>query len=405
MIRFRLIGWRTILPVAGLCLVSFAEAQPSSMRPGTMTPGGVASARASSAVGAGMIRVSVVDGDSSPVPGADVVLISLEIGGARRETRKKTDEKGVCTFTNQATGDKQSYLVSQPGREVRYRSPPFRLPETMGYEVTIRRTGTTLDTSRIVISNGQLSVVPGEKRLRIDMTLRLVNMDRRTCLFPERGLPVRLPREFTAFRAPRVMSDLRVAEHPGRGVAIRGSIPPGAATVRWGFDLPVSRTETRFRLELPLKTMAFRVIVDATADLSLDVEGMPKSVPRFDEGRRLLQTESKRKPGEPPLRRISVVIGGIPGPGPLRWVAAALSIIFLGIGIAFALRSDRGKRDGNRLAGPGVEALLDRAMEIEAGYRSGSIDSERYATERETILSSLTEALRSEASGSAPRST
>lgn len=403
MIRMRRIGWKTLLSAAVLCCARPAAAQPPPM-PSAVMPGGAATAKASRAVDAGTIRVQVVDENAKPVSGADVVLISLRIGGARREMRARTDDAGTCTFANQATGDRQSYLVSLPGREVRHRSPPFQLPGTMGYQVTIRRTGTTRDASRIVVSNGQLSITPGEKRLRIEVALRLVNMDRRTFLFPEDGLPVGLPRGFTAFRAPQVMSDQRVAERPGRGIDIRGSIPPGAAMVRWGFDLPVSGTETRFRLELPLKTMAFRVVADATAGLSLDVEGMPKSRPRIEEGRRFLQTESRRKPGEPPLRRISVVIGGIPGPGPLRWVAAALSVVLLGIGIAFALRRDHGGGSDRRIAEPEVGELLDRAVELETRRRSGDIDSERYVTERETILSSLTEAIRSKAAARRARS-
>jgi hypothetical protein len=255
------------------------------------------------------------------------------------------------------------------------------LPVDRGYEVMIRRLEITHDARDLVLYVGATSVELKDERLKVVQQARLINIGSKTYLFPEKGQLVRLPSDAVAFQSEDVMTDQHLREEKGQGVRISGSIPPGEVTLTWGFDVPRTESDTDFSFALPWVTFAYRVLVDAAPGLSMSVDGLPPPERHEDNGRRFYVTEVVKRVGEEPLRSVNIHLHGIPGPGPMRFVAVALALLVL-IGGFFVSRR---VAITSRVA-PSVDALarqrerlLARAAELEAERARGEIGPEFHA--------------------------
>lgn len=298
----------------------------------------MATAQPATGLDAGQVRVLVLDGEQRPAAGARVVLSTLKGEGNSAETGAATDENGIHLFTGLGVGIGQSYLVRVPHQGAGYRSPPFHLPLEAGYQVVIHRPDTTRDARQLMAMSGRMALELLDEKLRASVTIQLVNTGKKTYLFPEQGLVIRLPEGHANIQSPPTMEDRRLVEREGEGLALMGSVLPGPSSFSWQFDLPVSGSRARLALRLPWPLMSFRVAALAVDDMRLGVRGAVSSGEQRYEGRKFLVAEVRRKPGDPNLHNITISISGIPGPGPLRWVALFLSIIALAAGVAVALR-------------------------------------------------------------------
>ncbi len=303
-------------------------------------PQTLASAHPSAALPVGSVRVLVVDGKQEPVQGAQVVLVALKSGGDRTTQRLTTDAHGVCVFSGQPTGAAQAYRVSVPYRGARYDSPPFRLPPDSGYSAIIHRVETTSDDRHLAAAAGQVAVELKQGRVVVDQRFRLVNSGQTTYVFPAKGLRVELPEGYLDLQALQTAGNQRVVAATG-GLAVLGSVPPGAVNLSWRYQLPASGTRTAFSVSLPWRTSALRVVAEAGPSVTLHVDGMPGARVVQRDGVRFLVTEMRLGPGDPQLRTLRVSLGGLPGPGFLPWVALLMSLMMLAVGAAAALRRPR----------------------------------------------------------------
>jgi hypothetical protein len=299
----------------------------------------IASERADTALPTGTIRVSVRAPDGAPARDTEVSLGVMASDSSRSTQTARTAQDGVAVFSGLATGERQAYRVNVPYRGAKYSSNPFRLPPRGGYQVEIRQLPVTRDERLVVLYLGATSIELKDERIHVVQQTRLLNLGGATYVFPEDGALVRLPEGFMAVQIQDAMSDQRVVEAPGVGVRVHGSLPPGETTMLWGFDLPLSDTQMRFAIDIPWLTFAYRVIADAPVGLSLAVEDMPEPVLHAEGGRRFLVTEMTRKVGDPPFKRLVLTLDGIPGPGPGRWIAAALALIAIGAGVMLSRRT------------------------------------------------------------------
>lgn len=343
----------------------------------------------------GTVQIRVLDPQGRVAANADVSLGIMDSDGQRTSKNAKTNADGLATFAQLAVGDKQAYRVNVPYRRAKYSSNPFRLPQRGGgYRVEIRELPVTTDDRLVVLYMGATSLELKDDRIKIVQQARVLNLGRETYVFPEKGTLVKFPKGYLAMQSEEVMTDQKIAEVKGEGVRITGSLTPGEVTLLWGFDLPLEGSEADVAIGLPWLTFAYRVISDAPQGMSLQVAGLPEPIVHEEGGRRMLVTEVQLKVGDPRLSELKISLRGIPGPGPARWVAAALALLLLLAGIAFAIKPvARDAAGAPRLRGEEIEArkreLLVRARELHAQRASEEIGPQFHAEQLELIRDEL----------------
>ncbi len=314
------------------------------------------SSQASTRVPVGTIRVQVVDSAGRPAGGTAVRIGIMRSAGSRDAINGETDSLGIATFADLPTGSAQSYRVSVTHDGAKYGATPFRLEPDRGHLVRIRRLDTTRERRTLLQTLGQTIVEFREDRVHITEQASLTNLGEETIVLPEEGLAFELPEGFMAFQTEAMMSDQRLVAGD-EGFALHGSLPPGRTLLTWGFDLPLEGETIRFSHPIPVRTYTYRVIVDSALDLDVDVVGFPRMQRLERGGRGYLVTEVERGPEDAELEELNVVIRGVPGPGPARWVAVGAAIVFLML--AFMLVT----RGGDRAAVI-AEAREERKAEI-----------------------------------------
>lgn len=330
----------------------------------------------------GQIRVRVVDAREAPVAGAEVQVGTMSQESGRTTLAGRSDASGVAVFDKLMTGDRLAYRVNVLHDGAKFSSMPFRLPSDQGYAVVIRRLDTTHDDREIVQYVGATSIELKDERLKVVQQARVFNVGQKTYVFPPEGLLVPLPPGAMAFQAEEVMTDQKLSHEAGQGFRIRGSLPPGEVTLTWGFDLPRSGSSAELSFPLPWPTFAYRVLADAADGLSLAADGMPAAQLHDDGGHRYLVTEMMKSPGESPLTTMRIRLSGIPGPGPLRWVALGLSLSLLCGGLVLTLRARKAGSSAPVVKADFSEqkaALLSRAKALRAEHERGEIGPEFHA--------------------------
>ncbi len=351
---------------------------------------------------AGTIRVRIVDGNDRPVARAKVQVGVMKSMGARTTIDATTDEAGITVLGGLDVGEGQAYRVNVLHQGAKYSSNPFRLPAEHGYDVMVRQLDTTRDAAEVVLYIGATSIELQDERLKIVQQARLVNVGQRTYVFPEGGEVIALPAGFLAFQAQDSMTDQHVTPIEGKGLRIEGSLAPGQATLTWGFDLPREGSEAAFSIPLPWRTYAYRVLTDAAAGMTMEVEGMPAPQEVAHDGHKLLVTEIQAQPDRPMLKHVSVRLAGIPGPGAARWVALTLAVFAFAMGLVFAFR--RGSSD----VAPG--RANDRKREIaltiaglDRDREAGEVGPEFHREERARLIDELAALMRDETPSTSSR--
>jgi hypothetical protein len=126
------------------------------------------------------------------------------------------------------------------------------------------------------------------------------------------------------------------------------------------------------------------------------VSGMPPAEVNEETGDRLLVTQVRMSPEDPPLGRVTVEIGGIPGPGPWRWIAVVLASLFVLAGLIVAIvfappRQDRGAALAKRR-----RELLEEARGIEQMHAEGEIGPTYRERRLEKVVVELAAVLRAQ---------
>ncbi|MEM1414684.1 MAG: hypothetical protein AAGH15_07280 [Myxococcota bacterium] len=341
----------------------------------------------------GTIAVRIIGPGGQPIAGQPVRVGIMQSGGARDAENGTTGPEGVAFFEQLPTGGDQAYRVSIFHMGATYGATPFRLEADRGQRVQIVRLPTTRNTENVVQMIGQTMLEYRDGRVNVTMQSQLANVGEETIVFGE-GLQYDLPDGFTAFQSQRGMSDQTLVPND-EGFELKGSLPPGRATLLWSFDVPLEGRDVLLSHRMPFpKTFRYRVMSDASPDMSLRVEGFPAPEAHRDQGRSILWTAVERSPQEAPLDRLTVRVTGIPGPGPLRWIAvgAALMLMFLGLLLA--------TRGGDRAASLAKarelrkDQLLDEAAELEALFAKQEVGPRYRQRQMDAIVAELASLMR-----------
>jgi len=349
---------------------------------------------------AGSIRVEVVDEADAPVAGQPIRLGVMEQSGKRESKTCLTDEQGTCLFEGLLTDTKHSYRVNAPYQGARYSSTPFRLDESQGQQVRVVRLETTTDDSRIFQVLGRTMIEFRDDRAHVTQEARLTNLGEETYVFPDGGMKIRLPDGFKAVNARESMTDQQITGTDD-GVDITGSIPPGRATLMWTYDVPVSGTDMTLEQRVPFATMEYQVVSDYVDGMSLEVEGFQTARVHDGGDRRFLVAGLMRRPGEPPLDPLRIRIRGIPGGGPLPYVATAIALVFLGLGFMFVSRPADPSVFVAKIREDRQRELLDEIAALEGERAAETVGPSFYEQRRRELADELAIVLRmkSEATG------
>jgi hypothetical protein len=138
---------------------------------------------------------------------------------------------------------------------------------------------------------------------------------------------------------------------------------------------------------------AYRVITDAPPGMTLEVDNMPPPFVHADAGRRFLVTEVQRKVGDEPFQRLHITMHGLPAPGAARWIASALALCAIGVGVFGARRRTAAEEaDASADFEAQKQDLLERARSLRESHAAGEIGPEYHAqqiSELETALAEL----------------
>lgn len=348
----------------------------------------------------GTIAVEVVDDAGKPVPEAAVRLGVMEQSGGRESRACVTDDEGRCLFEELDTDSTHSYRVNVPYEGARYSSTPFRLDPKLGQRVQVTRLPVTTSDQRVFQVLGRTMIEFKEDRAHVTQETRLANLGDATYVFPDGGLPIQLPEGFKAFDSRPMMTDQRVSA-TDEGLEIAGSLPPGRATLSWAYDVPLAGNSVALEQAVPFGTMEYQVISDYIDGMTLEVEGFADA--RIHEGtdRRFLVAGIMRRPGDARLDPLSIHIRGIPGGGPLPYLATALAFVFLLLGLILVFRPSD---ETEILAQARVERrqeLLDEIAVLEADRQGERVGPAFYEHRRRELTDELAILLRmqSEAKG------
>ena len=348
----------------------------------------------------GTIAVEVIDEAGEPVPRAAVRLGLMEQSGGRKSEACVTNDEGRCVFEELPTDSTHSYRVNVPYNGARYSSTPFRLDPKRGQRVRITRLATTTNDERVFQVLGRTMVEFKDDRARVTREAKLSNLGDATYVFPDGGLAIRLPEGTKAFDSRALMTDQRVSA-TDEGLEISGSLPPGRTTLTWAYDVPVTGNTLTLEQAVPFRTMEYQVISDYIDGMTLEVEGF--SVGRIHEGtdRRFLVAAAMRRPGDPQIDPLLIHIRGIPGGGPLPYLAVVLAFVFLVLGLIFVFRPSDESQVFARARGERQKDLLDEIAALEAERKDDHIGPTFYEHRRRELADELAILLRmqSEAKG------
>ncbi|MEM7139015.1 MAG: carboxypeptidase-like regulatory domain-containing protein [Myxococcota bacterium] len=387
--RFLLIG-----VVCGLVAASASAQQDQSIVDrvtGNVPP--VAASQVDESLPAGTVLVEVVDRQGGPIDEAAVRLGVMAQSGGRESQTCVTQADGRCRFDDLAFDSTHSYRVNVPFNGARYSSTPFRLDPSAGQRVRVTRLPTTTDDQRVFQVLGRTMIEFQADRAHITQEARLANLGDATYVFPEGGLKIELPPEAKAFQSRAMMTDQRVAGTDTE-LRISGSLPPGRSTLTWAYDVPVKGTSFSIEQAIPFQTMEYQVISDYIDGMSLEADGFAPAQVRERPDRRFLVTGIARRPSDPRIDPLRVEIRGIPGEGPLPYLAVGLGLVFLGLGAILTLRpSDETKQ----VAAARLErqrTLLDEIAELEADRGAERVGPTFYAHRRRELADELAILLR-----------
>ena len=348
-------------------------------------------------VPAGTIEIEVVDPEERPVAAAAIDVGVMGQQGDRDRKNARTDATGHATVAGLSTGPGQAYRVNLRHQGATYSSTPFQLPAEQGMRVRIVRLAVTR-ANDAVIAAGQAFTELREERLHVSEQMQILNLGQETYVLPDGGLSIPLPAGALAFAAEPSMTDQRLTQEGGR-VLLRGSIPPGSATIGWSFDLRRSGDEARVTFAMPMRTFFFQIAAEAPAKTRLGAEGFPAPErAELSDGRTILTTALERRPEQGPITAVEITLSDLPGPSPLRWIALAAAAVLAIAGIAFAAKKPATPATSvsPRTQADLQNAILAEATALDTDRRAGRIGPTYFAERKSELINQMALSLRRE---------
>lgn len=350
---------------------------------------------------AGTIEAIIVDVTGAPQPNIEVRLGILEQSVAQGEKRSQrtlqADAEGRVRFEGLSVASGVAYRVTVKYAGADYASAPFNLRAEMGQRVVLHvfPVSRRLDESTRIGMRGFIFIAPRDDVFQFEVLFRVFNMGQVTWV-PDEPAVMELPLGFKAFRATENMNDTRFAELPGTGAKLTGTFTPGQHDVGFRFQVPKKASDTAsFTFGLPPRVAEIRVITEASPKMGLEIDGFEpvQSDIAPQTGARVLVTRKVLKDPSSRLGTFSVVLTGLPTPGPGRWIAVIISLVVAAAGALYAA-GFFGKRGSARAESEAErqqarELILAELLELERLHAKGEVGPRAYARHKDQLLDAL----------------
>lgn len=339
---------------------------------------------------AGTLEIHVVDPMERPLPKAAVTLgivyNSVQKGESRKRVSVTADDRGIARVEHLESGSGVAYRPMVQTDGATFSAMPFRMPERTGMKAVLHvyPVVTNIEDA-LVVAQSLVQVEVKDDRIQVEQAFKIYNFGK-TAWVPH-DLVVSLPEAFTAFSAQQGMSDVGVDAVPKKGVRIRGTFNPGQHVVDFSWQLPYAgEREVAFEVGMTPRMAAARVIAPASKDMKLEVPGFPPPQAISNaRGQRDLITEKQLRKDEPPLKTLSISIGGLPSEGYGKHLATGLAGVALLLGLAVATRNAQRGDDHEAARARHLAELED----LEHARRRGEVGPQTYEKERRRLLDAL----------------
>ncbi len=346
----------------------------------------------------GTLVVELLDADDHPVPGRTftlgIVRQSIAQGDKRERRELTTGPEGSLRLDGLGTESAIAYRISAQEGPASFAATPFRLPDNVGHRVRLHVVPVTTNVDEALIAMQVVALVDvKDDRVIIQQAIVAYNFGRNA--FFANDLPLALPTGATALSAQQSMSDRTIALVDGVA-KLRGTFPPGESTLEYQWQLPYGETaNVDLAIGLPPHVAVARAMAVAGPGNTLQVDGFTTPQEGSDaRGQRVLVTEKSFRRDEPPATTLTLHVGGLPTPGPARWVAAALALLAALGTVLWALRARR--EEARKPASEALESLAKaHAGELAAARASGEVGPETFEAEKRRLVDDLARALSS----------
>lgn len=344
----------------------------------------------------GTIAIDLRDADDKPVAGETITLgvmiNSVAKGDSRKHLQSTTDAAGHTVFKNLDTASNTAYRVSCGYQGGAFGATPFQLQQAKTMHVVLHVYPVTHDVQQaLIVSEATLAAEMRDDRIQVEEMLTFYNLGR-TAWQPD-GVLMKLPSGVTAFSAQANMSDQSVDQVDEQG-KLRGTFAPGRHTIEFRWQVPWSGdSDVAFAVGMPPHVAIARVMLPATSDIKLTVDGFPATQVRRDQqGQSFLVTEKRLTPDDPKLTSLDVGIHNLPSAvwGPRVAVGLSAIGVLLGLAVAFGRRGQSNLAKGDRTA---RAAVLEELADLERGRRSGEIGPKTYERAYRELIDALARTL------------
>ena len=342
----------------------------------------------------GTIAIEIRDAEDHPISHSPITLGILHNTVAKGESREhkaaETNELGQARFDDLAAISGTAYRVTVPKDGATYGAPPFQLSPAKGMRVVLHVYPVAHDIKdALVVAQGIVYVELKDDRIQIQQALTIYNFGKVTWVPTDVILP--LGETFTALTSNQSMSDEGVDPVEKKGARLHGTFGPGRHDVEFRWQLPYAgEANVDFDIGMPPHTAAARVMVGASQQMKLSVDGFPDAKPNVDaQGNHILETQREVKREEGELSSVRISLKDIPVAGPARIIATAIAAFGVSVGLFYGASSR--KRTGRSSASSKSERaqLLRELEELENGHAAGDIGPKTYERARREIIDAI----------------
>lgn len=345
----------------------------------------------------GTIAVDLRDAEDKPVRGEQVTLgilvNSVAKGDSRQHMQATTDATGRAVFGNLERASNIAYRVSVGYEGGLFAAMPFQMQQVKAMRVVLHVYPVTHDIQKaLIVAEATIATEMRDDRLQVEEVLTFYNLG--PIAWQPLDLDMKLPDGATAFSAQQSMTDQGADELGGRA-RLRGTFPPGRHTVDFRWQLPWSGDkDVDFSLGMPPHVAIARVMLAATADIKLTVDGFPSAeLRRNEEGQSFLVTERRLRPDEPKLATLSVGIHDLPSPGPGRVVAALLALAAIATGLVISFRRSAEGPERKAPSKRDRKVILEELADLERARVSGDVGPKTYERAYRGLIDALARTL------------